>query len=158
MEISQPVLLTDKHVLTGFCCGNPLLDSWLMRRALKNQTLKASRTFVACLKGTDTVVGYYSLASGSVSRSNVSRGMRQNMPEPVPIVLLGRLAVDAAYQHHKIGQWLLQDAVIRVTNVANHIGIKAVMVHALDEKARAFYERFGFVPSVISADMLFYRL
>ncbi|WP_024554582.1 GNAT family N-acetyltransferase [Franconibacter helveticus 513] len=158
MGISQPVLLTDKHVLTEFRCGNPVLDDWLLRRALKNQALKASRTFVSCQTDTNIVAGYYSLASGSVSRHSVSRGMRQNMPEPIPVILLGRLAVDANYQGRKLGQWLLKDAVMRATRVAHHIGVKAVMVHAIDDNARAFYERFGFVQSAIAQDRLFYRL
>ena len=104
------------------------------------------------------MVGYYSIATGSVSHVDLGRSLRQNMPDPVPIVLLGRLAVDVCTQGHRFGKWLLSDAVMRVSNLADQVGIKAVMVHAIDEKARAFYEYFGFVPSPIASNKLFYKI
>lgn len=158
MEVTTPKILTDTHVMTDFCCGNSVLDDWLMRRALKNQALNASRTFVTCESGTRNVVGYYSLASGSVTHHAVPRGLRQNMPEPIPVILLGRLAVDQRYQGQDMGKWLLNDAVNRVINVAEQIGVKAMMVHAINEDARRFYKHFGFVHSVIAEDTLFWRL
>ncbi|TSJ53786.1 GNAT family N-acetyltransferase [Atlantibacter subterranea] len=158
MNVTQPVLLTGEHDLTQFRCGNPVLDDWLVRRAYKNQTLNASRTFVSCQAGTHIVVGYYCLASGSVDHIHASRGLRQNMPDPIPVILLGRLAVDAEYQGHNMGKWLLKDATDRVIRIAEHVGIKAIMVHAIDEKAREFYQYYGFVQSVIAPDTLLYRL
>lgn len=158
IKVTQPVLLTQEHDVTEFECGNATLDDWLVRRAFKNQTLNASRTFVTCQAGTNIVVGYYCLASGSVDHTHAPRELRQNMPDPIPVILLGRLAVDVAFQSHNVGKWLLKDATERVVKIAEHIGIKAIMVHAIDEKARHFYEHYGFVQSVISPNTLLYRL
>lgn len=158
INVTAPALLTEEHVLHPFDCGNAVLDDWLRRRALKNQHLNASRTFVICPEGTACVVGYYSLATGSVSHVDLSRSLRQNMPDPVPVVLLGRLAVDVSTQGNNFGKWLLNDAVMRVSNLADQVGIKAIMVHAIDERAKAFYEYFGFVQSPVAANTLFYKI
>ncbi|WP_372773625.1 GNAT family N-acetyltransferase [Pantoea sp. WEP] len=158
IKVTAPALLTEGHDLEPFDSGNVVLDDWLRRRALKNQHLNASRTFVICLEGTMRVVGYYSIATGSVSHVDLSRSLRQNMPDPVPVVLLGRLAVDVTTQGNKFGKWLLNDAVIRVSNLADQVGIKAIMVHAIDEQAKAFYDYFGFVQSPVAANTLFYKI
>jgi GNAT superfamily N-acetyltransferase len=158
MAVTQPTLLTADHDLTAFHSGNALLDEWLVRRAFKNQTLNASRSFVVCEANSVNVVGYYSLATGSVHHAQAPRGLRQNMPDPIPVILLGRLAVDKSFQSQSIGKWMLKDAVDRVAGVAEQVGIKAIMVHAIDKKAKAFYQHFGFVQSVISPETLFYRL
>ncbi|MFC0228088.1 GNAT family N-acetyltransferase [Serratia aquatilis] len=156
--ITAPELLAEEHVLQPFDCGNEVLSDWLPRRAIKNQLQNASRTFVICLKGTKRVVGYYSLATGSVCHIDVGRTLRQNMPDPIPIVLLGRLAVDESTQGNRFGKWLLNDAVRRVSNLADQVGIKAIMVHAIDDRAREFYEYFGFVQSPIALNTLFYKI
>ncbi|EJK3485842.1 GNAT family N-acetyltransferase, partial [Salmonella enterica] len=158
MEISvtAPELLHEEHDLQQFDCGNDVLSDWLRRRAMKNQYLNASRTFVICLECTKRVVGYYSIATGSVSHASLGRRLRQNMPDPVPVVLLGRLAVDECTKGHSFGKWLLNDAVTRISNLADQVGIKAIMVHAIDEQAKTFYEYFGFVHSPISPNTLFY--
>lgn len=156
--ITAPQLLTEEHLLQQFDCGNEVLNNWLRHRAMKNQLQNASRTFVISLDGTKRVVGYYSIATGSVSHIDLSRNLRQNMPDPVPIVLLGRLAVDVSTQGHRFGKWLLNDAVRRVSNLADQVGIKAIMVHAIDDQARAFYEYFGFVQSPVAANTLFYKI
>lgn len=158
IAVTAPALLTESHILQSFSCGNDVLDDWLRRRAMKNQHLNASRTFVICSEGSMRVVGYYSIATGSVSHVDLGRSLRQNMPDPVPVVLLGRLAVDVRAQGHNFGKWLLNDAVVRISSLADQVGIKAVMVHAIDEQAKAFYEYFGFVQSPVSADTLFYRV
>ncbi|QLS06132.1 GNAT family N-acetyltransferase [Citrobacter freundii] len=158
INVTAPALLTEGHELQPFDCGNEVLNDWLRRRAIKNQYLNASRTFVICLESTQCVVGYYSIATGSVSHADLGRSLRQNMPDPVPVVLLGRLAVDASTQGHSYGKWLLNDAVLRISNLADQVGIKAIMVHAIDGKARAFYEYFGFVQSPIAANTLFYKI
>ena len=158
IKVTAPALLTEGHDLEPFDSGNVVLDDWLRRRALKNQHLNASRTFVICLEGTMRVVGYYSIATGSVSHVDLSRSLRQNMPDPVPVVLLGRLAVDVTTQGNKFGKWLLNDAMIRVSNLADQVGIKAIMVHAIDEQAKAFYDYFGFVQSPVAANTLFYKI
>lgn len=158
INVTTPVLLTEGHDLQPFDCGNDVLNDWLRRRAIKNQYLNASRTFVICLESTQRVVGYYSIATGSVSHADLGRSLRQNMPDPVPVVLLGRLAVDVCTQGHSFGKWLLNDAVLRISNLADQVGIKAIMVHAIGGKARAFYEYFGFVQSPIAANTLFYKI
>lgn len=158
IDVTAPVLLTEQHVLEPFDCGNEVLDDWLRRRAMKNQHLNASRTFVICLEGTMRVVGYYSIATGSVSHVDLGRSLRQNMPDPVPVVLIGRLAVDVCTQGHNFGKWLLNDAVVRVSNLAEQVGIKAIMVHAINEQAKTFYEYFGFVQSPVAANTLFYKI
>ncbi|PVZ82134.1 GNAT family N-acetyltransferase [Serratia sp. S1B] len=156
--ITAPELLTEEHILQPFDCGNEVLSDWLRRRAMKNQIQNASRTFVICLAGTKRVVGYYSIATGSVCHVDLGRSLRQNMPDPVPIVLLGRLAVDVCTQGNHFGKWLLNDAVRRVSNLADQVGIKAIMVHAIDDQARAFYEYFGFISSPIAPNTLFYKI
>ncbi|KGT87129.1 GCN5 family acetyltransferase [Erwinia typographi] len=158
MNVTAPTLLTDEHILQPFDCGNEVLSNWLLRRALKNQHLNASRTFVICLEDTFRVVGYYSIATGSISHVNLGRSLRQNMPDPVPVILLGRLAIDVSAQGHRFGKWLLNDAVMRVSNLADQVGIKAIMVHAIDDRARAFYEYFGFTQSPVTSHTLFYKI
>lgn len=158
INVTAPALLTEEHELHPFDCGNEVLSEWLRRRAIKNQHLNASRTFVICLEGTQRVVGYYSIATGSVHHANLNRSFRQNMPDPVPVVLLGRLAVDVCTQGHHFGKWLLQDAVLRISHLADQVGIKAIMVHTIDDQARAFYEHFGFVQSPIAENTLFYKI
>ena len=101
-------------------------------------------------------MGYYSLATGSVTHAEIGRSLLHNMPNPV--VLLGRLAVDVCSQGDGFGKWLLNDAIHRVVSLADQVGIKAVMVHAIDDDARAFYERFGFVRSVVALNTLFYKV
>ncbi|ENC4412742.1 GNAT family N-acetyltransferase [Salmonella enterica subsp. enterica] len=142
MEISvtAPGLLNEEHDLQQFDYGNDVLSDWLRCRAKKNQYLNASCTFVICPKYTKRVVGYYSIVTGSVSHASLGRSLRQNMPDPVPVVLLGRLVVDKCTQGHSFGKWLFNDAVPRVSNLADLVGIKAIMVHSIDEQAKAFYE------------------
>lgn len=158
INVTAPELLNETHDLKQFDCGNDILSDWLSRRAIKNQYLNASRTFVICLECTKRVIGYYSIATGSISHTNLNRHLRQNMPNPIPVVLLGRLVIDKSAQNHKLGKWLLNDAVSRVSNLADQVGIKAIMVHAIDEQARAFYEYFGFVQSPITPNTLFYKI
>ena len=158
MSLTAPALLTAGHVVKLFDCGNDVLNDWLHHRALKNQTLNASRTFVVCNSGTQVVKGYYAIATGSVNHIQLNRNLRHNMPDPIPVVLLGRLAVDVSVKGHKFGKWLLNDAVIRISGVAKQVGIKAIMVHAIDTQASDFYEYFGFVRSPISPDTLFYKI
>ena len=158
INITAPELLTEAHELLAFDCGDAGLNDWLYRRAMKNQQINASRTFVVCLQGTARVVGYYSIATGSVCHSGLGRGLRHNMPDPVPVVLLGRLAVDVSVQGAHLGKWLLNDAVRRISGLADQVGIKAVMVHALNKQAKGFYEYLGFVPSPVSENTLFYKI
>jgi len=140
--IKPPELLTQLHDTNEFSCGKEVLDNWIKSQALKNQTNRGSRTFV--ITSQNQVVGYYALASGAVERIQVSSNIARNMPNPIPVIILARLAVDYHFKGLSLGKGLLKDALLRSVNVANQIGVKAVLVHALDKEAVAFYEKFGF--------------
>jgi len=149
MRISAPVPLTLEHHLQSFACGEPVLDEWLKRRAVANQISGASRTFVA-VDNPHQVVGYYALAAGAVSHSEASRSIRQNMPDPVPVMVLARLAADSQAQGIKLGAGLLQDALERCVLISQHTGVRAMLVHALNDRARQFYEHYGFKASPVN--------
>lgn len=148
MPLSVPQSLAVTHLPDGFSCGEPSLDDWLKRRALTNHLSGASRTFVVA-DADQCVLGYYALAAGAVTRQEATRVVRRNMPDPVPVMVLARLAVDIRVQGIKLGAALLQDAVIRVHSVAKNAGIRALLVHALNERAKQFYEHYGFQASPI---------
>jgi GNAT superfamily N-acetyltransferase len=145
MALSAPELLSDLHRGHDFASGVDALDIWLKRRALANQMSGASRTFVVCEAG--SVVGYYALASGAVSVAAASSRLRRNMPDPVPVAVLGRLAVDRGHQGRGVGRGLFRDAALRVAQAADVIGIRGILVHAISEEAKAFYLVLGFDPS-----------
>lgn len=153
---SAPELLNATHYLDKFDCGEESLNTWLKRNALKNQQNQASRTFVICQN--NAVVGFYALAAGSVSHQFVSGALRRNMPEPIPVVVLGRLAIDSNHQGQKLGAALLKDAVLRAKAVAQQIGVRALLVHALNEKAKLFYLNYGFQVSPIDELLLMLKL
>lgn len=148
MSLSAPAPLADNHNLDGFDSGVALLDEWLRRRARANQAAGASRTFVIC-EG-DEVAGYYALSSGSISTSDASGRMRRNMPDPVPVVVLGRLAIGKGYQGKGIGRAMVRDAAKRVIAAGDEIGIRGIVVHAISEEAKAFYLALGFLQSPTS--------
>jgi len=137
---SEP--LTDRHEVGDFDSGEPSLDDWLRRRARANQVSGASRTYVVC-EG-DRVVGYYALASGTVTVDTAPGRFRRNMPDPIPVAVLGRLAVDRRGQGRGIGRGLFRDAALRVVNAADAIGIRGIVVHAISEQAKGFYLALGF--------------
>jgi GNAT superfamily N-acetyltransferase len=146
LELSAPQPLAATHLVDGFACGEASLDDWLKRRALSNQLSGASRTFVV----TDQerrVVGYYAMAAGAVSHRMATSGVRRNMPDPVPVMVLARLAVDRRAQALKLGAAMLQDAVNRAVTVSQNAGVRALLVHALHERAKQFYEHYGFQES-----------
>lgn len=147
MSFTAPAPLTAEHDVSAFDCGVPPLNSWLHRHALANQESRAARTFVVCADR--RVVGYYALAAGSVVHEVATGKIRRNMPDPVPMALLGRLAVDKSAQGFGIGAGLLQDAVLRVTQAADLLAIRGLMVDAIDDRARQFYEKFGFRTSTV---------
>ncbi len=145
--IRPPEKLSTTHDLLSFDSGEPVLDDWLRRRALHNEASGASRTYVVCV-GT-TVVGYYTLAVGAVAHAEAPGRVRRNMPDPVPVMVLGRLAVDKSLQQRGIGKGLLRDAVLRTVQAAEIAGIRAILVHAISEPAKRFYEGCGFMASPI---------
>ena len=144
-----PTLLTDAHQLDAFSCGEVVLDDWLKKRACVNQASGASRTYVVAEDG-GRVIGYYCLSSGAIAAVDAPGNVRRNMPDPIPMAILGRLAIDEAFQGRGVGKALLQDAVLRSGQAASIMGIRGLLVHALDEEARAFYEHFGFKGSPTS--------
>jgi GNAT superfamily N-acetyltransferase len=152
----RPAPLTSAHDCAAFRSGRDALDVWLKRRALRNQASGASRTFVACDE--ERVVAYYALASGAVAIADATGRLRQNMPDPIPVVVLARLAVDRAYQGRGLGRALLRDAGLRIVQAAEVIGIRGVIVHALDGEAEVFYRHLGFEPSPLDPMTLMIKL
>ncbi len=143
MNLNHPVLLTQDHQVNSFSCGESTLDEWLKRRALANNLSGASRTFVV-VDDDHQVMGYYALAAGAVTHQESTRVIRQNMLDPVPVMVLARLAVDVRAQGIKLGAALLRDAVQRCVLVSQNAGVRALLVHALNDQARQFYEYYGF--------------
>ncbi len=145
--ITAPVLLNPEHDVSVFSSGIQSLDEWLRKRALANQDTGASRTYV--IADGNRVVGYYALASGSVAADETPGKIRRNMPDPLPVMILGRLAIDTALQGRGFGSDLLRDAVLRTMQAAEIAGIRAMLVHALDARAAKFYARSGFMASPV---------
>jgi len=146
LQLSAPEPLATAHLLAEFGCGETSLDEWLKRRALANQLSGASRTFVVADQDA-RVYGYYAMAAGAVSHQEATSGVRRNMPDPIPVMVLARLAVDQRAQGIKLGAALLQDAVNRAVAVSHNAGVRALLVHALDERAKQFYGHYGFQES-----------
>jgi GNAT superfamily N-acetyltransferase len=143
--LSAPEPLADQHDFGDFDCGEISLDNWLKRRARANQVSGASRTYVVCEN--NRVAGYYALASGVVTVDSAPGRFRRNMPDPIPVAILARLAVDHDWQGRGIGRALFRDAARRVSQAADVIGIRGIVVHAISEEAKKFYVALGFDPS-----------
>lgn len=138
--LDAPAPLSTDHDVSRFECGEPPLDDWLRDRALKNQG-RFSRTYVVCDEG--VVVGFYSLAAGSVDRASAPGRVRRHAPDSIPVAILARLAVDRRYAGRGLGADLVADAILRVVGAAGVIGIAALLVHAKSDAARAFYLRIA---------------
>lgn len=147
MTVAAPVLLADQHLVDAFDCGVPPLDEWLKRRARGNAASGASHTYVAC-EGTKAV-GYFALAAGAVDIAAAPSRFRRNMPDPIPIVVLGRLAVDRSQQGKGLGRALFRDAGLRVLQAAGIIGVRGLLVDAISEDAKSFYLALGMAVSPI---------
>ncbi|MDX3928898.1 MAG: GNAT family N-acetyltransferase [Shinella sp.] len=145
MRLAAPVPLGDHHELADFDSGVPELDDWLRRRARPNQASGASRTFVVC-EGS-RILAYYALASGAVKPPEAPGRFRRNMPDPIPVAVLGRLAIDRSQQGRGLGRALVRDAGVRLLQAAEILGIRGLLVHAISEEARKFYLALGFQPS-----------
>ncbi len=145
MILQAPVPLADTHLLDDFDCGVASLNDWLKRRAVANQNNSASRTYV--VTDGQKVIAYYCLSSGALALSHTPSPIKRNMPDPVPVAILGRLGVDTAWKGQGLGAALLQDAVFRTMQAAEIVGIRGIVVHAISEQARQFYEHYGFSPS-----------
>jgi GNAT superfamily N-acetyltransferase len=146
-EVTEPRRLSAVDDISRFDSGVPELDDWLRRRALQNDATGASRTFVVTAGG--RVVGYYALATGAVTHAQATGRVRRNMPDPIPVMVLARLAVDRSHQGMGLGSALLRDAVLRTLNAAEHAGIRAILLHAISDDAKRFYLHHGFAESPI---------
>ena len=147
-RVRSPRPLTRKHECGQFDCGREPLNDYLKRFAWLNQQAGAARTYVAT-RG-NRVVGYYTLAYGSVERERAPARVRKGLARhPIPVIVLARLAVDRRYQGQGLGKGLLKDALLRTLQAADIAGLRAVVVHAKDESAKRFYAKFGFEPSPI---------
>jgi GNAT superfamily N-acetyltransferase len=143
---AAPVPLTAEHDTSQFVCRHDSLSAWLSKRALANAISGASRTYVVCTPD-HQVIGYYALAAGSIAAASVTGQLRRNMPDPLPVVVLGRLAVHTDWAGRGIGSGLLKDAVFRAIQASTLIGVRALLCHAIDEEAMVFYLKHGFVSS-----------
>ena len=144
--LGPPVPITAEHDTSLFNCRHDSLNQWLRRRGLSNASSGATRTYVVCAES-HRVVGYYALAAGSLDVESAPKRLRRNMPDPLPVVVLGRLAVDDTWSGRGVGGGLLKDAVLRSLQAAELIGACALMCHAIDADAKAFYAKHGFVES-----------
>jgi GNAT superfamily N-acetyltransferase len=139
-----PVLLTEAHDGSAFDSGEPALDDWLRRRAWSNLQTAASRTYVLCSRGSHRIVGYFALSMGQILANEATGAMRRNMPKFIPAVILGRLAMDRAWQGKGLGRALLADVVQRSLRASTEVSARLVVVHAISPAAEAFYLHHGF--------------
>jgi len=147
-KLRPPEKLKSSHQIASFDSGNSQLDDWLKRRALKNELDGASRTYVLCTEE-DVAIAYYCLANGAVAQATATGRVRRNMPDPIPVMVIGRLAVDCHWQGKGIGRALLRDAILRTLQAAEIAGIRAILVHAISKEAKQFYENCGFTASPV---------
>ena len=138
--------LARHHTVEGFDCGNEALNRFLVRFAYGNQQANASQTYLGLA---DTaIIGFYTLVVGEVSCNDAPERLMKGLARhPVPLILLARMGVSVEWQGKKVGAGLLRDAMLRTLQAADIAGVRALAVHAKDEKARAFYEHFDFIPS-----------
>ena len=155
-KLRPPEKLNSSHQIESFDSGNSQLDDWLKHRALKNELEGASRTYVLCAEG--VVVAYYCLANGAVAQITATGKVRRNMPDPIPVMIIGRLAVAQQWHGMGIGRALLRDAVLRTLQAAEIAGIRAILVHAISEDAKQFYEKCGFTASAIEPMVLMVKV
>lgn len=138
--------LRREHSLDSFDCGKDELNRFLKRQAWNNQQSHSAQTYVLAKKL--SVLGYYSLAAGSVRHEDATERVKKGLARhPIPVILLARLAVDISVQGRGVGPALLKDALLRAASAADAIGARALLVHAKDDNARGFYEHFDFEPS-----------
>lgn len=143
--LPPPEPLDAGHDCEGFDCGLPTIDAWLRNQALRNEVAGASRTNVIAVDR--MVVAFYSLSAFSLQRSAVTGRVRRNMPDPIPAILIGRLAVDQSLSEQGIGTGLLRDALLRCQDVSNDLSARVVAVEAISSAAARYYEERGFESS-----------
>lgn len=146
--INRPEKINLSHQVDQFDCGNIQLNNWLKHRAFKNEIQGASRTYVVTVE--NVVVAYYCLANGAIAQTISTGKVKRNMPDPIPVMIIGRLAVDQNWQGKRIGKALLRDAILRTLQASEIAGIRAILVEAISEDAKQFYEKCGFTVSPIA--------
>lgn len=139
-----PALLTEAHDGSPFNSGEPALDDWLRQRAWNNLQAAASRTYVVCPAGSRQIIGYYALSMGQILAQEVIGSMRRNMPNAILAVVLGRLAIDLAWQGKGLGRAMLADVLSRSLRASADVSARLVIVHAISPAAEAFYVHHGF--------------
>lgn len=151
-RFDDPQPLGNEHRINGFDCGVGSLDIWLVKHARAAMGASSARTYVVTDAEQDRVVGYHALSLASIEHADATDRARKGMPKhPIPAMLLARLAVDRTVQGKGIGAFLLRDAMGRALAVAEQAGMRLLLVHALNDDARTFYEHFGFEPSPTDA-------
>ena len=146
-KLSPPAPIGDDVDFSEFHSGEEQLDYWLKRRALKNEVTGASRTYVVCDQ--KRVVAYYAIATGSVMQIESPGKIKRNMPDPIPVIILGRLAIDEDWQGKGLGSGLLKDALLRASGIAQQVGVRALVIQAMSESAKQFYLHHGFMVSPV---------
>jgi GNAT superfamily N-acetyltransferase len=147
-----PEPLSADHDSSAFDSGEPALDDWLRKRALANEQSGASRTYV--ITAERRIVGFYCLSAGSVAKQAATGHIRRNMPEPISVMIIGRLAIDRGFQGRGLGKALLRDAVLRTLQAATIAGMRAILLHAISENAKLFYVHCGFSESPLDPMMM----
>lgn len=147
MQPQAPRPLRPSDDTAGFLCGEESLDRYLRDRALANHVRDLARCYVTTDADTDAILGYYTLSAISVTRQQLARSLRHGTPDAIPAVLLGRLAVDERAQGCGLGRFLVRDAVLSTLAAADRIGVRILLVHALNERVAGFYDGLGFATS-----------
>lgn len=150
--MKAPENISEQHQVNSFDCGNAALNDWLKRKALKNEKSHDSRTYVIC-EG-QIAIGYYCIATGSVDHTEAPAVLKRNAPDPISVMILGRLAIDKTKQKLGLGKALLKDAILKTLTVSKEVGVKALVVHAISEEAKQFYLSHGFISSPIEMTLM----
>lgn len=154
-RVSKPAVLKLGHDLTRFDCGKDQITGWLQKRARQAADNDTAQTFVIC-RGSKRVIGYHSLAAGAAAHASVSSAIRQNTPDPIPVIVLARLGVHQGEQGNGLGQDLLTDALKRAVKAARIVGARGLLIHALDAEAAKFYEDRGFKRLKANEDITYF--
>ncbi|SDT07224.1 GNAT family N-acetyltransferase [Microterricola viridarii] len=154
-SFARPRAIQPGDDYSSFDCGELTLDEWVRTRALKNEKTGASRTFVSIEAASGRVAGYYCLSASSLGHEEATSSLRRNMPSPIPVILIGRLAVDAEFRGLGLGVSLLQDAILKGIEASRIVGARALVVHAISASAEQFYLKFGFTLVPDSARVMF---
>ena len=157
-DVDPPTLLTEAHDGSTFDCGEAVLDEWLRQRAWANLLSAASRTYVVCPAGSLTIVGYFALSMGQILAHEATGGMRRNMPKAIPAVVLGRLAIDRAWQGRGLGRAMLADVIARAERASREVSARLIIVHAISPAAEAFYRHYGFTRLPVETPSLAFDL